>query len=273
MFGYFVRRVDKRFQLERQLGLRDDEQKDAVARLERMFNTEDEEQQDRPATPSSSSSPSTSGASQSSAGQSSGGSQGEGAGLGQGKKKESPLRKYIESFDQATLADMTRQVVRSQRSILQLNVVLSSSNDCKRIVLTARTSIVCTKVMSLRPACNGISAVTEALTAFHFSFSPYLSQICMYHAQGPLVCATALQYFCHACHNLLTPNAQSPDPISQSCMLSSTGPCFLLCTARYVCNCLALVLARLQHRGSATQDKRCANTWIIACRVKRGRRW
>lgn len=113
MFGYFVRRVDKRFQLERQLGLRDDEQKDAVARLERMFNTADEEQQD-PATPSSSSSPSTSGASQSSAGQSSGGSQGEGAGLGQGKKKESPLRKYIESFDQATLADMTRQVVRVQ---------------------------------------------------------------------------------------------------------------------------------------------------------------
>ena len=111
MFGYFVRRVDKRFQLERQLGLRDDEQKDAVARLERMFNTADEEQQDRPATPSSSSSPSTSGASQSSAGQSSGASQGEGAGLGQGKKKESPLRKYIESFDQATLADMTRQVV------------------------------------------------------------------------------------------------------------------------------------------------------------------
>jgi len=114
MFGYFVRRVDKRFQLERQLGLRDDEQKDAVARLERMFNTAGEEQQDRSATPSSSSSPSTSGASESSAGQSSGGSQGEGAGLGQGKKKESPLRKYIESFDQATLADMTRQVVRVQ---------------------------------------------------------------------------------------------------------------------------------------------------------------
>ncbi len=57
----------------------------------------------------------------------------------------------------------------------------------------------------------------------------------MYRAQGPLVCATALQYFCHACHNLLTPNAQDPDPVCQSCMLSSTGPCFLPCTARNVC--------------------------------------
>lgn len=179
MFGYFVRRVDKRFQLERQLGLRDDEQKDAVARLERMFNTEDEDQQDRPATSPSSSSPSTSGASQSSAGQSSGGSQGEGAGLGQGKKKESPLRKYIESFDQATLADMTRQVVRSQRIILHLNVVLSSSNDCKRLVLPARTSIIRTKVTSSRPVCNGILAVTAAFTAFHFRLQ-FLTESALY---------------------------------------------------------------------------------------------
>ncbi|KAL0019738.1 hypothetical protein WJX77_008774 [Trebouxia sp. C0004] len=128
MFGYFVRRVDKRFQLERQLGLRDDEQKDAVARLERMFNTADEEQQDRPATPSSPSSPSTSGASESSAGQSSGGSQGEGAGLGQGKKKESPLRKYIESFDQATLADMTRQVSQEGAALVDVQTTALFGN-------------------------------------------------------------------------------------------------------------------------------------------------
>ncbi len=116
MFGYFVRRVDKRFQLERQLGLMDDQKADAVALLERMFSEAGEEEQDldRPSTPSTSSSPSTSGASEGSGGQSSSSNdatQGQGADSGKGKKKDSPLRKYIESFDQATLAEMTRQVV------------------------------------------------------------------------------------------------------------------------------------------------------------------
>ena len=113
MFGYFIRRVDKRFQLERQLGLLDDQQADAVARLERMFNAASEEQDpDRPATPSESTSPSTSDASEAttSSSTSGAGTRGEGADLGKGKKKDSLLRKYIESFDQQTLADMTRQV-------------------------------------------------------------------------------------------------------------------------------------------------------------------
>ncbi len=38
MFGYFVRRVDNRFQLEKGLGLLDNEgSSDAVSRLERLF--------------------------------------------------------------------------------------------------------------------------------------------------------------------------------------------------------------------------------------------
>jgi hypothetical protein len=37
MFGYFVRRVDKRFQLERGLGLLEQGPSDAVSRLERLF--------------------------------------------------------------------------------------------------------------------------------------------------------------------------------------------------------------------------------------------
>jgi hypothetical protein len=37
MFGYFVRRVDKRFQLERSLGLLEGDTSDAVQRLERLF--------------------------------------------------------------------------------------------------------------------------------------------------------------------------------------------------------------------------------------------
>ena len=115
MFGYFVRRVDKRFQLEQQLGLLDDQQSDAVARLERMFNAAGDVEQDldRPASPPTDSAPSTSGSdtTSSSAQPKADSSKGEGAGLGKGKKKDSPLRKYIESFDQSTLADMTRQVV------------------------------------------------------------------------------------------------------------------------------------------------------------------
>jgi hypothetical protein len=37
MFGYFVRRVDKRFQLERSLGVLPQNKEEAVARLERLF--------------------------------------------------------------------------------------------------------------------------------------------------------------------------------------------------------------------------------------------
>ena len=129
MFGYFVRRVDKRFQLERQLGLLQDQQADAVARLERLFNaaataSQDEQDPDRPATPTGGSSPpppSPSGDSEAASSSASGqGSKGEGAGLGGGKKKDSPLRKYIESFDQQTLADMTQQVVRDHIAVFAI---------------------------------------------------------------------------------------------------------------------------------------------------------
>jgi Protein of unknown function (DUF760) len=37
MFGYFVRRVDKRFQLARSLGMLPEAPGDMVARLERLF--------------------------------------------------------------------------------------------------------------------------------------------------------------------------------------------------------------------------------------------
>ena len=37
MFGYFLRRVDTRFQLSKQLGVLPEAQEDAVARLERLF--------------------------------------------------------------------------------------------------------------------------------------------------------------------------------------------------------------------------------------------
>lgn len=37
MFGYFVRRVDKRFQLAKSTGLLPESREDTVARLERLF--------------------------------------------------------------------------------------------------------------------------------------------------------------------------------------------------------------------------------------------
>ena len=43
MFGYFIRRVDKRFQLEKSLGMLMDQE--SVNRLERLFNAADQMQQ------------------------------------------------------------------------------------------------------------------------------------------------------------------------------------------------------------------------------------
>ena len=42
MFGYFVRRVDRRFQLERGMGMLPEQQEDPVARLERLFSEADQ---------------------------------------------------------------------------------------------------------------------------------------------------------------------------------------------------------------------------------------
>lgn len=55
MFGYFIRRVDKRFQLEKSVGSLLDQE--SVNRLERLFNAADQMQEGAdPDAPSSSSS-------------------------------------------------------------------------------------------------------------------------------------------------------------------------------------------------------------------------
>ena len=38
MFGYFLRRADKRFQLARKMGMLPEDKEDAVQRLERLFS-------------------------------------------------------------------------------------------------------------------------------------------------------------------------------------------------------------------------------------------
>ncbi|KAL3131693.1 hypothetical protein ABBQ38_007985 [Trebouxia sp. C0009 RCD-2024] len=130
MFGYFIRRVDKRFQLETQLGLLDDEQADAVARLERLFNSASEDQQDadRPASSSGATSSSTFGDGEATSSSSGAGTQAEGAGLGKGKKKDSKLRKYIESFDQQTLAEMTKQVSQEGAALIDVQTTALFGN-------------------------------------------------------------------------------------------------------------------------------------------------
>ena len=71
MFGYFIRRVDKRFQLERSAGLLEDldapKEAEALSRLERLFNEADSlegaESPDSPSTSRTSSEASSSEAS------------------------------------------------------------------------------------------------------------------------------------------------------------------------------------------------------------------
>ncbi|KAI3427925.1 hypothetical protein D9Q98_006317 [Chlorella vulgaris] len=129
MFGYFLRRVDTRFRLAKQLGVLPQDRDDAVARLERLFSEADalEEASDpdsapplEPTTPKASEGqqPSTSGASSSSSSSSS--SSGASSSAGSGgpaeaasaltKRPKSALRKYVESFDQETMLETARLV-------------------------------------------------------------------------------------------------------------------------------------------------------------------
>ncbi|PNH03539.1 hypothetical protein TSOC_010392 [Tetrabaena socialis] len=147
MFGYFLRRVDQRFRLERALGTLPMSKEDAVARLERLFAAADDVDNsddpdfaeantvdldspvptpsattssldDDPATwapasraPStidSTSSPSSrTGGSGVSASSSSSSPQGQGA---RGSGSKSALRRYVESFDQNAMVETARIV-------------------------------------------------------------------------------------------------------------------------------------------------------------------
>ncbi|KAJ9518669.1 hypothetical protein QJQ45_018750 [Haematococcus lacustris] len=138
MFGYFLRRVDKRFQLEKALGSLRVSKEDAVARLEQLFaaadaqdapwDADDSSQKaaatadtasrasDTPASTSQSktlsegsSSSSTSANSIASSSSSSGAASSSRKDLPV-KKEKGALRKYVESFDQATMVETARIV-------------------------------------------------------------------------------------------------------------------------------------------------------------------
>jgi len=136
MFGYFLRRVDKRFQLDKALGtlVEDPEpDEDAVLRLERLFAQAEDmaSTQDPDTAPTTDSSGSSSGSSKggevvdldldtvsSSSSRSSSSSGGETSISGRSaseegrslKRQKSALRSYVESFDQATMVDTARVV-------------------------------------------------------------------------------------------------------------------------------------------------------------------
>ncbi|GLC43853.1 hypothetical protein PLESTB_000915300 [Pleodorina starrii] len=134
MFGYFLRRVDQRFQLEKALGTLPLSKEDAVARLERLFAAaEDVETSGNPdwadATTVDLDSPSPSSSfsrgsidDERDAPSASTSSSGPGSGLGSGsgprraaspdggRGSKSSLRRYVESFDQATMVETARVV-------------------------------------------------------------------------------------------------------------------------------------------------------------------
>lgn len=112
MFGYFLRRVDTRFQLEKALGTLQPSKEEAVARLERLFAQADSvgssSDPDSPSgqllevnpdAPLETPTPAVTGA-----------GQGQGEELRPAPRKKSALRTYVETFDQATVVEMARMV-------------------------------------------------------------------------------------------------------------------------------------------------------------------
>ncbi|KAF6254514.1 hypothetical protein COO60DRAFT_1703295 [Scenedesmus sp. NREL 46B-D3] len=167
MFGYFLRRVDTRFQLEAALGLLDERsQEEAVARLERLFAQADDldnsldpdavgpivelmgSQEEDDSAPSSSSKPSSKNSSSSSseassssgsskagsseAGSSEGGSRPRGPVRSASSRGRSALRKYIEGFDQATMID-TARVVSAEGAALVERQTTALFGDIKEL--------------------------------------------------------------------------------------------------------------------------------------------
>jgi gas vesicle protein len=106
MFGYFLRRVDSRFQLSRQFGMPQSPE-DAVARLERLFAMADEvhssiDPDAPPSTPETSPSMEADDTSGSIV-----------------KNKRGALRQYVESFDQETMMATARLVTTEGSTLVE----------------------------------------------------------------------------------------------------------------------------------------------------------
>ncbi|KAL4444366.1 hypothetical protein ABPG75_012103 [Micractinium tetrahymenae] len=121
MFGYFLRRVDKRFQLAKQLGMLPDSREDAVARLERLFAQADEVEESTDPDTAQPAEPLDADQAQPSTSYSGSGGQAEGSGGGSGlvRRQKSALRRYVESFDQETMLQTARLVTMESAQLTE----------------------------------------------------------------------------------------------------------------------------------------------------------
>lgn len=103
MFGYFLRRVDKRYQLAKSLGMLPETKEDAVARLERLFSLAEDADSAEDLDSASSSAASEASTS------------GQGAG---GGERKSSLRQYIEGFDRETMMETATIMSKEGVSLL-----------------------------------------------------------------------------------------------------------------------------------------------------------
>lgn len=109
MFGYFLRRVDRRFQLEKSLGTLPPTREEAIARLERLFSQADSTTDEDLVVDSPPESPSSSSTAGSDPSSPSGGS----------SVKRSSLRAYVESFDQDTMVETARIVSQEGAALVE----------------------------------------------------------------------------------------------------------------------------------------------------------
>jgi hypothetical protein len=108
MFGYFLRKVDSRFQLAKSLGVLPESPEDAVNRLEKLFSMADDmERSGDPDTASNTKENGSAGAGNNGTASSSSSSSSSSSLI---QKPKSALRQYVETFDQTVLQEMARLV-------------------------------------------------------------------------------------------------------------------------------------------------------------------
>ena len=121
MFGYFLRRVDRRFQLDKSVGTLNASQEDAVQRLEKLFSMADGEEENQPG--SSDSPPTTPSSSNLPV-----------------KKEKSALRRYVESFSQATMVE-TARIVSAEGAALVERQTSAVLGDIKKLTAEIQQAV------------------------------------------------------------------------------------------------------------------------------------
>lgn len=150
MFGYFIRRVDKRFKLAQSFGMLPDDQQDAAQALEKLFNeaasAASVDDLDTPS-PSSSSSSSSSSSDASASGATSG-------------QSKSALRKYVESFDEDTMKEMARMVSKEGSDLVERQTI-GLFGDIKKLQQEMQEAVG-TDIMSVEDLMQKVESAVES---------------------------------------------------------------------------------------------------------------